>query len=105
MNATSVKLYNFDLSDSRTYLFTALFVIGNLALPQLCHLVPNGGHILLPIYFFIRIPINNLQGNQRDIPIYADNADLVIADCTDRSCNMCSVAGRIVVCNVVIVVP
>lgn len=52
MNATSVKLYNFDLSDSRTYLFTALFVIGNLALPQLCHLVPNGGHILLPIYFF-----------------------------------------------------
>lgn len=52
MNATSVKLYNFDLSDSRTYLFAALFVIGNLALPQLCHLVPNGGHILLPIYFF-----------------------------------------------------
>lgn len=52
MQNTSVKLYSLDLSDIRTYLFAALFVIGNLALPQLCHLVPNGGHILLPIYFF-----------------------------------------------------
>lgn len=52
MQNTSVKLYNLDLSDLRTYLFAALFVIGNLALPQLCHLVPNGSNILLPIYFF-----------------------------------------------------
>ena len=40
------------LHDYRTYLFTVLFVVGNIVLPQLCHLVPDGGKILLPIYFF-----------------------------------------------------
>lgn len=29
-----------------------LFVIGNIALPQLFHLVPQGGMTWLPIYFF-----------------------------------------------------
>lgn len=29
-----------------------LFVIGNILLPQLCHLMPQGGLIWLPIYFF-----------------------------------------------------
>lgn len=38
--------------DSRTYLFATLFVIGNIVLPQICHLIPQGGHIFLPIYFF-----------------------------------------------------
>ena len=32
-----------------------LFVAGNIALPQLCHLVPAGGPTLLPIYFFTLI--------------------------------------------------
>ena len=32
-----------------------MFVAGNLILPQLCHLVPQGGLILLPIYFFTLI--------------------------------------------------
>ena len=32
-----------------------LFVIGNVALPQLCHLIPNGGPMLLPIFFFTLI--------------------------------------------------
>ena len=36
----------------RTYLFILLFVAGNLLLPQLTHLVPKGGFIFLPIYFF-----------------------------------------------------
>ena len=36
-------------------MFAALFVVGNILLPQLCHLVPNGGLILLPIYFFTLI--------------------------------------------------
>ena len=39
----------------RTYLFAILFVAGNILLPQLCHLVPEGGKILLPIYFFTLI--------------------------------------------------
>lgn len=44
-----------NLSDYKTYLFTLVFVVGNLVLPQLCHLIPDGGKILLPIYFFTLI--------------------------------------------------
>ena len=36
----------------RTYLFAFLFIAGNIVLPQLCHMIPQGGLILLPIYFF-----------------------------------------------------
>ncbi len=39
----------------RTYLFVVLFVLGNLLLPQLTHLIPKGGLIFLPIYFFTLI--------------------------------------------------
>ena len=46
------KLYSLGYSETKTYLFAAIFVAGNIILPQLCHLVPNGGLILLPIYFF-----------------------------------------------------
>lgn len=38
-----------------TWLLAAAFVLGNLALPQLCHLLPNGGMMFLPIYFFTLI--------------------------------------------------
>ena len=38
--------------ESKTYMVAALFVIGNIVLPQLCHLIPQGGLIWLPIYFF-----------------------------------------------------
>lgn len=50
-----IRLYNLGFSEVKTYLFVALFVAGNILLPQLCHLVPNGGHIFLPIYFFTLI--------------------------------------------------
>lgn len=43
---------NLTITNYRTYLFVALFVLGNIVLPQICHLVPDGGKILLPIYFF-----------------------------------------------------
>lgn len=49
---TSVKLYTLDYSNARTYLAAALFVAGNIVLPQLFHLVPKGGMMWLPIYFF-----------------------------------------------------
>ena len=39
-------------SDARTYMFAVLFIAGNIIMPQLCHLVPGGGMIWLPIYFF-----------------------------------------------------
>ena len=52
---TSAKLYSLSFSNVKTYLFAFLFVAGNIALPQLCHLVPVGGPTLLPIYFFTLI--------------------------------------------------
>lgn len=51
----SLKLYTLNFNEAKTYLFATLFVVGNIMLPQLCHLVPNGGHIWLPIYFFTLI--------------------------------------------------
>lgn len=52
MKTTTLKLQTLNYSNAKTYLVASLFIIGNLLLPQLCHLVPNGGRILLPIYFF-----------------------------------------------------
>ena len=49
---TNVKLYSLGLTQTRTYLLALVFVVGNVVLPQLCHLIPQGGLILLPIYFF-----------------------------------------------------
>jgi riboflavin transporter FmnP len=43
------------LTEIRTYLFVTLFVTGNLLLPQLCHLIPGGGKMWLPVYFFTLI--------------------------------------------------
>ena len=48
--ATLTRHYSF--SNARTYLAAALFIAGNIVVPQLCHLVPQGGLIFLPIYFF-----------------------------------------------------
>ena len=52
METTAVKLYSLDYRDAKTYLAAALFVAGNIVLPQICHLVPQGGLRWLPIYFF-----------------------------------------------------
>ncbi len=49
---TTVKLYSLAYDNVRTYLAASLFVLGNIAVPQLFHLVPQGGMIWLPIYFF-----------------------------------------------------
>ena len=49
------KLYSLSYKESRTFLFATLFIVGNVALPQLCHLMPHGGLIWLPIYFFTLI--------------------------------------------------
>lgn len=51
----SFRQINLSVVNVRTYLLSALFVIGNLVLPQICHLVPDGGKMLLPIYFFTLI--------------------------------------------------
>lgn len=48
----SINLYTLSYRDVKTYWMTLLFVGGNILLPQLCHLVPQGGATWLPIYFF-----------------------------------------------------
>ncbi len=53
--ATTVRLYSLGWREMRTYMFALLFIAGNIVLPQLCHLFPQGGLILLPIYFFTLI--------------------------------------------------
>lgn len=46
------RTYSLSLRSAEAWLLAGLFVVGNIALPQLCHLVPQGGLMLLPIYFF-----------------------------------------------------
>ena len=52
MQTTTAKLYSLHCGQAKTYLAAALFVAGNIALPQLCHTVHLGGPTWLPIYFF-----------------------------------------------------
>ena len=53
--ATAIRLYSLGWREMRTWLFATLFIAGNIVLPQLCHLIPQGGLMLLPIYFFTLI--------------------------------------------------
>lgn len=55
MQSDKITLYSLEFTDTRSYLLTAGFVAGNIILPQLCHLVNQGGAILLPIYLFTLI--------------------------------------------------
>uniref|UniRef100_UPI0024319C05 ECF transporter S component n=1 Tax=Leyella stercorea TaxID=363265 RepID=UPI0024319C05 len=52
MQTTTVKLYQWGYDEARTYLAALAFILGNIVLPQLFHLVPQGGVTWLPIYFF-----------------------------------------------------
>ena len=49
---TSSAVYSLSYRDGKAYMTAALFIVGNIVLPQLCHLVPQGGLVWLPIYFF-----------------------------------------------------
>lgn len=51
----STVLYTLSLSQAKSYFFATLFVVGNIVFPQFCHLFPQGGLIVLPIYFFTLI--------------------------------------------------
>ena len=56
METTStLRLYSLDYSNVRTYLAASLFILGNIALPQLFHSLPQGGITWLPIYVFTLI--------------------------------------------------
>lgn len=55
MQTSTIKFYSLEYNSLRTYTIAALFILGNIALPQLCHLFPMGGVRWLPIYFFTLI--------------------------------------------------
>ena len=48
----SIVLQKYSFTAWRTYVAAAIFIACNILVPQLCHLIPNGGLIFLPIYFF-----------------------------------------------------
>ena len=45
MIVSQFRQLNLSVVNVRTYLFAVLFVGGNMLLPQLCHLMPDGGKI------------------------------------------------------------
>ena len=49
----SIRLYSLSYSEIRTYMMAALFVVCNIALPQLFHLIPQGGIIFSPLSLVI----------------------------------------------------
>ena len=55
MESNAIKIYSLGWREVRTYLLGLLFIAGNIVFPQLCHLFPQGGLIMLPIYFFTLI--------------------------------------------------
>ncbi len=52
IQTTAVRLYSLEYKEAKTWLTAILFTMGNIVLPQLFHLVPQGGVVWLPIYFF-----------------------------------------------------
>ena len=55
MQAINYNLHTLKYNEAKTYLVAVLFTVGNIAMPQLFHLIPQGGLIWLPIYFFTLI--------------------------------------------------
>ena len=50
---SSAKLYVFNYGEAKTYLWATVFVACNLVLPQLFHLIPQGGFIFAPLSLVI----------------------------------------------------
>lgn len=49
----NVRLYAFNYDEAKTYLWALVFVVCNLVLPQLFHLIPRGGVIFSPLSLVI----------------------------------------------------
>ncbi|MDE6310818.1 MAG: ECF transporter S component [Muribaculaceae bacterium] len=52
MQTTSIQLHTLPFRSVKTYTFSLVFILGNILLPRLVHLIPQGGLTWLPIYFF-----------------------------------------------------
>jgi len=48
----TIEIKSLKFTESRTWLFALLFIVGNILLPALVHTIPGGGPTWLPIYFF-----------------------------------------------------
>ena len=46
-------MFTLAFNETRTYLWSAVFILCNLVLPQVCHLIPEGGIVLAPLSFVI----------------------------------------------------
>ena len=57
---TNIRLYTLNYTEVRTYLFAALFVACNIALPQLFHLIHQDGIIFAPLSLVILAGAYNL---------------------------------------------
>ena len=55
MTSIALQHQKYGFASYRTYLAAGIFIIGNILVPQLCHLIPDGGLMFLPIYFFTLI--------------------------------------------------
>ena len=55
MNATTVRLYTLNYDEAKTYMWAAIFVACNLVLPQVFHLIPQGGIIFSPLSLVILV--------------------------------------------------
>ena len=55
MNATTVRLYTLNYDEAKTYMWAAIFVVCNLVLPQVFHLIPQGGIIFSPLSLVILV--------------------------------------------------
>ena len=51
----NVRLYALNYDEVKTYMWTAVFVVCNLVLPQLFHLIPQGGIIFSPLSLVILV--------------------------------------------------
>ncbi len=49
----NVRLYSLDYDEAKTYLWATVFVACNLILPQVFHLIPQGGVIFSPLSLVI----------------------------------------------------
>jgi len=51
----SVRLYSLNYDEVKTYLWAAVFIACNLVLPQVFHLIPQGGVIFSPLSLVILV--------------------------------------------------
>lgn len=52
---TTVRLYTLNYNEAKTYMLATVFVACNLVLPQVFHLIPQGGFIFAPLSFVILV--------------------------------------------------